>query len=403
MGPTMTEEYPEIINFTRLCTFFDDVVASTGGRDEVIPMMYFADSTFFDFFNFELISGNPEEVLKAPSSVVLTASIADRLFPEGDPVGQTFKALDGITFTVTGIMVDLPKNTHLDFDALISWSTTGREDNFNVRIYAIDQRFIETYEMNLSEGRNFLENSTADSMNVIVNQTLVDFMGWESGVGKRLRFNEENPYVRIVGVLDDFHYSSLSGTRIEPMVMYLDTEVNSAATIRIGNGDIAETLSHIEASWNKIATRTPFSYQFVENWYANLYNDEIQSLKTASVYSIISIVLCALGLFGLTALALQNKRKEISIRKVLGADRFMIVAMINRQFLLIIGASFFISIPVTYRLIQWWLNQFEYHASLNLVVFILGGVFVIVASMGITSLLALRAASVNPSENLSNE
>ncbi len=271
------------------------------------------------------------------------------------------------------------------------------------RFYGIDPEFIETYGIELNKGRSFLKNSVADSNQLIVNQALVDHVGWKDPIGKRMRLNDEGTAFTIIGVVEDFHIFSLATSDIEPMVMYLHRGESYNSSVKIGNGNLKETIEHIENTWSSLAERTPLNYYFVDQWFYDQYKKENQLLKISTIYSIISIILCGLGLFSLTALLLQQRTKEISIRKVLGAPITSILSLINKQFVLIILVSFLLAAPIAYWLLNQWLDQFVYSISVNLLPFVFSGLVVLIVSIGIVSILSIRTANVNPSKNLRTE
>lgn len=281
--------------------------------------------------------------------------------------------------------------------------TEGGSEEISVRIYGVDPGFFHVYGMNASQGRFFRRGSIADSANMIVNQAFLRQVGWEDGLGKKMKFSEEGNYYPIIGVVDDFHYSSLRDSRIEPMVLYLNPVTKWNTSVKVSASNLKSTIEHIESAWESVATRTPLNYYFVDDWFNNLYKKDRQLYKISTLYSIISLILCGLGLYGLTSLLLQQKMKEISIRKVLGASVGSIVNLINRQFALLILISFIAMVPLGYYLITSWLDQFAYHIAMDLMPFLFAGLIILVTSLLIISGLSIKSANLNPSETLSNE
>lgn len=288
-----------------------------------------------------------------------------------------------------------------------SYSTTvipeGYSDELNTRIFGVDQEFFETYGVDLVAGRTFLKGSIADSTNMIVNKTFVDFMGWEDPIGKHIRFSPESEPVPIIGVIDDFHIHSLATSTIEPMILYLDVNTKWYTSVRVGGGELHETVTYVHDTWDKLAGRTPLNFFFADEWFNQQYQKERRLLRISTIYSMISIVLCGLGLFGLTALLLLQRTKEISIRKVLGAPIFSIVSMMNKQFLIIIAISFVLSAPIAYVLLSNWLEQFAYKTTINATPFLLSAGLTLLISILIVTVLSAKSAHVNPSDNLNSE
>ncbi|MEP1033811.1 ABC transporter permease [Ekhidna sp.] len=279
----------------------------------------------------------------------------------------------------------------------------GYADEVTTRIFGVDQDFFDTYGMELNYGRTFFKKSLADSNNLVINQAMVDYLGWEDPIGKHIRFSEDGEPAIIIGVVDDFHYGSLATATIEPTILYLNTTSIWNSSVKISGTNQRETIAYILDVWDNLASRTPIDFYFVDEWFDRQYQKETQLLGMSTIYSIISILLCALGLYGLTALLLQQKQKEISIRKVLGASVSSIVSLINRQFVLIILISFVIAAPLAYYLITQWLDAFVYKISMDLFAFIIAGVITLLISVSIISGLSIRTANTNPSKTLSNE
>ncbi|NQZ77678.1 MAG: ABC transporter permease, partial [Ekhidna sp.] len=279
----------------------------------------------------------------------------------------------------------------------------GYTDELDTRIFHVDPQFFETYGIQLRTGRTFLEGSLADSGQLVINQAMADFMKWEDPIGKRIRIQEDDASYPIIGVVNDFHVHSLTTSVIDPMIIRLNTWRNWYMSVRIGNGNLQETVMHINDAWDKFATRTPFDFYFVDDWFQDQYSKERNLLGISTIYAIISLTLCALGLYGLTALHLQHRSKEISIRKVLGAPISSIVSIINRQFMLFIVISVLIAIPAAWYFINEWLDQFAYKISIDSTPFMYSVLLIIIVSTLIISLLSIQTASVNPSENLKAE
>ena len=288
-----------------------------------------------------------------------------------------------------------------------SYTTTvvpeGYEDELNTRVFGVDQEFFETYGIKLLEGRTFLKGSSADSGNLVINRALADFMGWENPIGKHIRTSDDGPPMPVIGVVDDFHSFSPAEWTIEPMVIYLDLNAKWHTSVRIGNGDLKSTIDHIQKSWDELAGRTPLDFFFIDDWFNQQYKKERRLLSISTVYSIISILLCGLGLYGLTALLLQQRSKEISIRKVLGASVTGIAKMMNSQFLIIIIISLSIAIPIAYFLLTDWLDQFAYKQSLDVFPFVLSAGLTMIISLIIVSGLTIKVANMNPCKNLTSE
>ncbi len=276
------------------------------------------------------------------------------------------------------------------------------EGELSARMFGIDFDFIKTYEIALVSGRSFHQSSRADSVGTLmVNEAFVNFVGWEDPIGKHITFSSGNSFP-IVGVLNDFHIGSLAKSDIEPMVLFLNP-TPEYASIRIGPGDMGTTIEHVRRTYDELAERTPIDFYFVDQWFEDQYKTEQQILSMSAIYAVISIILCALGLYGLTALILQQRKKEISIRKILGASLNSIVRMMNKQFIIIISIGFVLSAPLAYWLISNWLHGFVHKINLDPVPFAVAGVLALLISIAIVSGLSYKFGNSKLTENLSNE
>ncbi len=287
-----------------------------------------------------------------------------------------------------------------------SYSTTtvpeGYTDELTTRVFGVDQEFFDTYGLDIVQGRAFRKGSRADSSRIIVNQALVDFMGWEDATDKTIRISGNDP-LSIIGVVNDFHIHSLATSEVEPMIMYLSTQEYYNASVKLGSGDLRETIDYIDKSWRAVEERRPLTFHFVDEWFQALYENQRQLLQVTTIYSIISLLLCGMGLYGITSLILQRRLKEMSIRRVLGATLGNLLGLMNRQFLWIIIIGFAAATPLAYYAVTQWLEQFVYRIDTGLGPWIIALISVLTVSAAIISALSVRSATTNPSEHLRSE
>ena len=276
------------------------------------------------------------------------------------------------------------------------------DGDISARMFGIDFDFFQTYGIETFVGRNFRKGSREDSTNsMMVNKAFVDFMDWDDPIGKKITFSSGNSYP-IIGVTQDFHISSLATSNIEPMIMF-NNPTPEYTSVKIGAGDFNETMKFIVETYDELATKSPLDYYFVDQWFQEQYEAEQQILDMSSIYAIISILLCALGLYGLTGIILQQRKKEISIRKALGAPLWNIVRMLNKEFLIMLTVALLVATPLAYVLISNWLEQFAYRIDITPVPFAIAGITTFIISLAIVSLLTIRTGNSNLSQNLSNE
>lgn len=714
LGPTLTEEYPEVASATRIIPWFNEAVLSYEQRNIKMNQLVFADDNFFENFDFELLRGNPDDVLTAPNSIVLTQTVAEGLFGSLDPIGKTIIGLNDAKFNVTGVVADAPENSHIMFKALISWSSTtqsgplsfrfinnwlaqtvytylemtpgfdqpdfeGRmnqtlyrnlpqregeyklslqpftevylgsihmngsrevklgsyellkifgaiaafiliiaclnyinistskaakrareigvrkvlgatknqltlqfvgdafvlclistllaillvdlfipyfnsvtgkaiisasmltaetllyvglimvavslfagfypalvlsslkpvqslkkasgkgvrgvlrqammvfqfslsaiviigavvvyqqndllmskdlgfnkeklivlnlpgslqnqadalknelethpdvvmtslcqaaigDGTFSSSIYAaqsteeisteifrVDFDFIKTWQLEMAGGRDFDRNQPSDAGGIIVNEAMVKAAGWTDGVGKKMRFQREGGQeVPIIGVVKDFNYAPLTAYTVSPAVLYLDAR-KSNLTVRVSGNNMREVLDHMETSWGQFEERVPFTYYFVDEHFADMYEVELRFFKIIMIFSMISIFIACLGLYGLTAFTIEQKTKEIGIRKVLGAGLLDVLYLVNKKFTALILIAFTLAIPVGYWASAEWLSQFPYRISIGVMAFVAAGLMVFIVAALTTGHQALRASKMDPVNSLRYE
>ncbi len=173
--------------------------------------------------------------------------------------------------------------------------------------------------------------------------------------------------------------------------------------IKINTGDVKGFLSGLKKEWDSFNPDGPLEYTFLDDNFAKLYASEIRTQKIFSVFAIIAIIIASLGLFGLSAFVIEQRKKEISIRKVLGASVQNVLLLVSKDFLLLVGIAFLISVPVTWWAMRTWLQDFAYRINIHWWVFILAGFIAILISALTISFQAIKAAVANPVKSLKTE
>ena len=253
----------------------------------------------------------------------------------------------------------------------------GKPDNVEYgssTIRVADVNFAKTYDLKLLEGRYFSDNFPTDKTNgLVINQTLADQLGWKNPVGKRLDIKGEVKNGEVIGVVKDFHMNSLHH-KIGPIVFYFNPKAKTTS-VKVKAADISSTINYIKNTWMKFDPEYPFDYKFLDKSFAQLYQSDLKMMNIFGIFSGFAIFVACLGLFGLIAYSSERRKKEIGIRKVLGANSRGIVLLLSKEFLLIISISTLISWPATYYLMNNWLQDFAYRISLNIWMFLIAGLF----------------------------
>jgi putative ABC transport system permease protein len=266
--------------------------------------------------------------------------------------------------------------------------------------------FLETIGLEIIEGRDFAREFTSDPKeSVIVNETLVKEMGWDSAVGKQIRtFMGRKEPLTVVGIAKDFHFESLR-TQIKPAIFYIESRIREPEFIyvKISPDDIPGTLGLLEGTWKKNAPNYPYMYSFLDEEFHKLYRMEERWQQIIRNTSIIAIVISCLGLFGLSALAIVRRTKEIGIRKVLGASVSGLTRMVSMDFLKLVIFANIIAWPMAYYAMSHWLQSFAFRIDIKLWVFLLAAVIATAIALLTVGLQAAKAALANPVESLRYE
>ena len=267
-----------------------------------------------------------------------------------------------------------------------------------------DEKYVEALNLKIVEGRNFSPTEHATDVTAfLVNQSAVKALGWQTALGKKFkRANRIGMAGPIIGVISDFHIGSLK-QEIEPLVLPYLRRRPMYLAIRLHPGNVAEAISAVEETWKKLAPNQPFSYTFLDQDYARLYNREQQMSHVFQIFSGLAILIACLGLFGLAAFTTQQRTKEIGIRKILGASVSGIVCLLSKDFLKLVLIANIIAWPIAYYAMNQWLQSFAYRIDLGISTFILSGLIALLIALLTVSYQAIKAARANPVEALRYE
>ena len=272
----------------------------------------------------------------------------------------------------------------------------------------VDDRFLSTFKIPIIAGRNFSPDYPGDSLkSVIVNESFVKEAGWKlnDAIGKTIGFGESNDKrtVAVVGVIKDYHFLSLK-EKITPEVFSMEPTFNFGQIwVKINPDNIPQTLNVLQSSFKKLLPYYPYSYQFMDDINAKNYETETKWKQIISIASSLFIFVSCMGLLGLIMLSIEQRTKEIGVRKVLGAAVSRIVILISKEFIILISIAFLVAIPVGYYFINKWLQDFAYRINIGWWMFALAGILVIVVALVTMSFQTIRAAIANPVKSLRTE
>ena len=276
----------------------------------------------------------------------------------------------------------------------------SRKKSLDLIFSGIDYNFLMMMNIKLVEGRYFLKEDSIKKDGVFMNEAAVKDMNLKSPVGKWISLGKWKK--TIIGVVKDIHFRS-SRTNVEPRIYYLKDYSKNASgiiLIRINGTKTSEAISLIKKEWNKINASSPFEYAFINDSYRNLYKAEIQIGTIFNSFSILAIFISCLGLFGLSKFSAEQRKKEIGIRKVLGASITGIIQNISKEFLILIIIANIIALPVALYAMKKWLQNFAYHVDLTIWPFLLSGILALLIALLTVSWQAIKAATANPVDSL---
>ncbi|MEZ5104575.1 MAG: ABC transporter permease [Draconibacterium sp.] len=269
--------------------------------------------------------------------------------------------------------------------------------------------FMKTMGFQLLSGRMFSEGFSSDeNSGVIVNEaTLRKFsIPLDKAVGQKLSFNideKRTGSLEIVGVVKDFHFSDFHEI-IQPYAFFLNQNSDFNYIVAHSNtSDMSKILPFIEAKWKSLVPEEPFSYTFLDEDFGRNYIADTQTYHIVNSFTIISILISCLGLFGLATFATQQRTKEIGVRKINGAKVSEILGMLNKDFIKWVVIAFVVATPVSYFAMQKWLESFAYRTNLNWWIFALAGLLALGIALLTVSWQSWRAATKNPVEALRYE
>ncbi|MBT1699754.1 ABC transporter permease [Fulvivirgaceae bacterium PWU4] len=285
----------------------------------------------------------------------------------------------------------------------VSEDAAGKKVNATVYSVRVDHHYLDVYGMKLVAGRNFIEGNAADSaMGFIVNEATTRTYGYDDpnqAIGKYFSYRGREG--RIIGVVRDFHYSSLQ-QKIEPTCLYLLNGSFSRIAVRL-NGSMDTNLALVMRAWKKYFPNSVPDYEFAEDSLEDQYRAEQRFSAIFLVFSAVSLSIACLGLFALVSYSVESRTKEIGIRKVLGASVPSIVNMLSKEFLTLIIVACFIAVPVAYYFMQQWLQDFAYRIDLGAEVFMTAGIVALLVAMATVSIRSITSAMANPVDALRNE
>jgi putative ABC transport system permease protein len=279
------------------------------------------------------------------------------------------------------------------------------ENSYLMQTFQVDEKFAETYEMEVAEGRFFSEDFATDSAACLINESAVNQFGWEAPYDFRILRPASNEgdfdLYNIVGVLKNFHFHSLHD-RILPAIFFLKPEDArwGYISIRLSGENINQTVSQIETLWREFSDNDPLLSFFMDEDFDNQYQEDRRTGMLALIFSVLAILIASLGLFGLASFTAEQRTKEIGIRKVNGASAPIIVSLLSKESIILVGISTLIAWPAAYFVMKVWLQNFYFRVPWSPLPYLLSLGFVLIIAWLSVSYQAVKASRTNPAEAL---
>ncbi len=300
------------------------------------------------------------------------------------------------------------------------WAGVSYTDNDNnywaFTMNFVDADYIKTMGMEIITGRDFSKEIQADQRrSVIVNEAFVEQFGWDTPIGQKLPGNDFGDH-EVIGVVKNFNFNSLHGV-VPPLLMTIGktailmgindfgvgTSIIPKLLVKTNGLDLQNSIARVKATWNKIIPNEEFDFTFMDQTIAAQYQQEQNLGKIVSIASILAIVIGSLGLLGLAALTMASKVKEISLRKILGASENTILMMLSKDYIYLVFIAVLVASPITYYLLDKWLESFEYRVLIGAEVFLIAGGIALLVALFTISFQTIKASITKPVDSLKYE
>ena len=304
-------------------------------------------------------------------------------------------------------VLELPDVERVCFSSTVFGKIEGLDSQeidgkvFNFSSVWVDAEFVDLYDIKLSRGRLFSRELISDvNSTALLNESAVKEFDVKDPFGIEIRV--PGGQVKVVGIVRDFNFKSLHN-RIEPMaIVYLPRQA-SWVNIKMSGSDPIQTLRSIEKIWSDLAPGFPFNYQFLEASLKMQYKNDEQMRRAIMYFSIIAMAIAILGIFGLSMFICEKRVKELGIHKINGAKSWNLLILLNKNFLVILAASFVIACPVTWYSMNNWLDRFAYKTSAGIWIYLVSGLLVTIFTLTVVSWQSWRYAKRNPVDALRYE
>lgn len=282
----------------------------------------------------------------------------------------------------------------------ISWDGKNPEENHVFVSFGTNYDILKTIDATVLAGRDFSVSFPTDSLNFIINESAAKIMGMDEPVGQNINWGDHTG--QILAVVEDFHINSLKYA-VDPAIMYIDPDRLNHVFVKLETTEMATTLAKLAAALEIYNPNQSFDYEFASEEYAQFYQSEKTIGELTGIFSLIGIFICCLGLFGLALFTIEQRTREIGIRKVLGATTTGIIAILSKDFLKLVMIALVVAFPLAWYFSDQWLQDFHYRIDTPWFLFLMVGVLALIIAFVTVSTQSVRAALANPIDSLRSE
>ncbi|GGB80920.1 ABC transporter permease [Dyadobacter sediminis] len=314
---------------------------------------------------------------------------------------------------------EMERNANVQKISLSSYVPAGPSNNNNFMLtpennpaqflktlrYEVDYNYIDVLGMEMAAGRNFSKAYGTDSTAIIINETAAKNFGWKTGALNKSVWHRNNEgkqqTYRIIGVVKDFHFRSMH-ERIAPLVMTLNT-AGGSMIIKTRTAEVSGLLESMQKNWESFKPDLPFTYRFLDESYKEIYKSEQKTGQILGIFAALTIFVACLGLYGLATFTAEQRKKEIGVRKALGASVSGIVSLLSRDFLKPVAVAIMLAMPAAGWIMSKWLQEFAYKIAISWWMFALAGLLSVAVALFTVSFQSVKAAMMNPVKSLRSE
>jgi putative ABC transport system permease protein len=295
------------------------------------------------------------------------------------------------------------------FSDMAFYTEGGSMDNAILnRRNTVDAGYMELLGIKLIAGRSFTPNRESERGKLIVNKISAKKLGFEPDkiIGRSLFFDWQGKQYtfHVIGVMDDYNQTSLKDAILPLMFEMADQPTNyNFLVARVSPSRFKETIAVMEKTWKSLVADTPFEYSFLDDTLQKQYDEDRKVAKIISAFTLIAMIICSLGLYGLSSFMAERRFKEIGVRKVMGASVQQIVRMMSMEFVKLVAIAFILAVPLAWYAMSQWLEGFAYKIPMDFTIFLFAGLSAVLIALLTISYESVRAASANPVNSLRNE